>query len=266
MLPTIRWGVRLDRDGGHSPSSAIIKLMDVLFFAVAFLAEIIGTIAGFGSSTILLPVALLFFDFNTALVLTAFMHLFGNLGRITFFRKGLAWRTLRYFGAIGVVGTLAGAALVMHIDQTALKAILGLFLVGYGLFAWVKPNFKMRQTKLGMLLGGATSGFLTGLIGTGGALRGAFLTAYNLPRAQYIGTTAAIAIAVDGTRIPLYLKDGLLESRYYWMLPVFLALAIAGSFVGKRLVGKITQAIFSKVVLTCLVLAGLKMLADYILR
>lgn len=37
-----------------------------LFFLTAFFAEIIGTIVGFGSSTILLPLAVLFFDFNTA--------------------------------------------------------------------------------------------------------------------------------------------------------------------------------------------------------
>ena len=61
-------------------------LEDILFFIVAFISEVIGAIAGFGSSTIFLPLALFFVDFQTALILVAISHLFGNLGRINFFK------------------------------------------------------------------------------------------------------------------------------------------------------------------------------------
>lgn len=47
--------------------------MVILFFLSAFVSEIIGTIAGFGSSTVFLPLALIFFDFKTALVLVAIL-------------------------------------------------------------------------------------------------------------------------------------------------------------------------------------------------
>ncbi len=52
------------------------------------MAELIGTMAGFGSSTIFLPLALFFVDFKTAIVLVVIFHLFGNIGRIIFFRQG----------------------------------------------------------------------------------------------------------------------------------------------------------------------------------
>jgi uncharacterized protein len=58
------------------------------------IAEIIGTMAGFGSSTIFLPIVLLFVDFKTAIVLVAIFHLFGNLSRIIFFRQGLDKRII----------------------------------------------------------------------------------------------------------------------------------------------------------------------------
>lgn len=53
---------------------------EILFFLSAFVAEIIGTMEGFGSSTIFLPLALFFVDFKTAIVLVAIFHLFGNIG------------------------------------------------------------------------------------------------------------------------------------------------------------------------------------------
>jgi uncharacterized membrane protein YfcA len=39
----------------------------LLFFIVAFVSEIIGAIAGFGSSTIFLTLALFFVDFQTVI-------------------------------------------------------------------------------------------------------------------------------------------------------------------------------------------------------
>jgi uncharacterized protein len=55
-----------------------METVEILFFISAFIAEIIGTIAGFGSSTIFLPLSLLFVDFKTAIILVAIFHLFGN--------------------------------------------------------------------------------------------------------------------------------------------------------------------------------------------
>ena len=63
--------------------------MEILFFLAAFISEIVGTIAGFGSSTVFLPLAALFVDFKTALTLVALFHTFGNLGRVGFFKHGL---------------------------------------------------------------------------------------------------------------------------------------------------------------------------------
>lgn len=242
------------------------SIMDVWFYAAALFAEIIGTMAGFGSSTILLPIALLFFDFKTALVLVAFMHLFGNLGRSAFFRKGIHWRVLLYFGSASVIATSIGALLVTHINQAALKGLLGVFLIIYGTVALTKFRLTLASSKRNMFIGGSVSGFFAGLIGTGGALRGAFLTAFTLPKAQYIGTAAAIAFLVDITRIPVYLSSDLLAASHYWTLPVLFMLAIIGSFIGKKLVTKIPKQVFTKVVLACIMLAGVKLVIDFYAR
>ena len=71
---------------------------DIMLLIIGFSSEVIGTMAGFGSSTIYLPLASYFVDFRTALVLVAIFHLFGNVGRITFFRHGLDNRVLLVFG------------------------------------------------------------------------------------------------------------------------------------------------------------------------
>lgn len=238
--------------------------MVLLFFLCAYIAEIIGTTAGFGSSTVFLPLALLFLDFRTALVLVAFHHIFGNLGRINFFKSHLDKRLLLKFGLPSVILTLIGALLVSLLNQEALKGILGVFLVGYSAYSLWKENFVVRASTINAVIGGSFSGFLAGLIGTGGALRGAFLTGFGLPKEKYVATAAAIALAVDVTRIPVYLSQGFLTDQYYWYLPVLFVLAFAGSFTGKQIVKRFPQKTFRKIVLVAILLSGSKFILDWI--
>ena len=105
---------------------------------------------------------------------------------------------------------------------------------------------------------------MAGLIGTGGALRGAFLTGFHLSKEKYIATAAAIALAVDLTRIPIYLSQGFLTSSYYWYVPVLFAVAIIGSYIGKHIVKRIPQERFQKVVLIAFLFIGIKFVFDWI--
>lgn len=236
--------------------------MVVLFFISGFVATIIGTIAGFGVATILLPVALLFFDFKTALVLVALMHLFGSFSRVSFFKKGIDWKMALGFGIPGIITSIGGALLVVSLNQALLQTALGVFLIAYTTFAFIKPNFKLKASLFSMTTGGAVSGFLAGLIGTGGALRSVFLTAYRMPKEKYIATSAALALVVDGIRIPVYLNNGMLSAAYYWMLPILFVLAVFGALAGKRIAARIPNKLFGKFVLLCLLLIGIKLVFD----
>ncbi len=238
--------------------------MGLLFFIAAFFSEVVGTIAGFGSSTLFLPLALLFVDFKTSLILVALFHIFGNLGRVSFFRLSLDKNMLVEFGIPSVLFTLLGALLVSLISQSLLKGILGVFLLCYSLLALWNTAQKMKPTLMTSAVGGGVSGFLAGLIGTGGVLRGVFLTAFGLPKEKYIATSAAIAFAVDLTRIPIYFSQGFLEPSYYWYVPILLIIALLGSFTGKQIVSRIPQNRFKKVVLLAILVIGLKFIYDWL--
>ena len=180
-----------------------------IFFIVAFLSIVIGTVAGFGTSTIFLPVALIFVDFKTALVLVAITHLSANMGATTFFRHGLDRRLILLFGVPSIFITIIGAYMVTYVPQNILIIILGIFLLIFSISFLIKPNFKVPKSDTNTVIGGALSGFLQGLLGIGGPLRGAFLISYDLDKFKYIATLAAIAVIIDLTRIPIYLTNNL---------------------------------------------------------
>ena len=198
------------------------------------------------------------------MVLVALLHIFGNISRISFFKKGLDWQLLIKFGVPSVVLTLAGAMLVSHLRQDILKGILGVFLIVYASYSIWKDNFRIKASTTSAIVGGGLSGFLAGLIGTGGALRGAFLTGFGLPKEKYIATAAAIAIAVDLTRLPVYLSQGFLTSNYYWYIPALFVIAIVGSFCGKQIVNRFPYKTFRKIVLVAILIVGIKFFFDLV--
>lgn len=242
-----------------------MELTDIVFFILGFVSEIIGTMAGFGSSTIFLPLSSYFVDFKTALVLVAIFHLFGNISRVTFFRHGLDKRTLLVFGLPSFALSLVGATLVGDLSQTILKLILGIFLISLSTMFLVRPKIVFPANTKSLVFGGGISGFIVGLVGTGGALRATFLTGLNISKEKYIATAAVIALCTDATRIPSYVANGFLTEQYYYYIPILFVVALGGSFVGRKIVGRINQTKFKKLVLIAVILASIKFIVDGIL-
>ena len=158
---------------------------EILFFIPAFIAEIIGTVAGFGSSTIFLPFALFFVDFKTAIILVAIFHLFGNLSRITFFRQGFDKRIILQFGVPGFLLSILGAFLIGALPQPLLK-LIGIFLIVTSASFLAKPRLKFPTNSGTFIAGGSITGFITALVGTGGALRATMLQGYNIEKVNIL--------------------------------------------------------------------------------
>ncbi len=226
------------------------------FLVFGFFAEVIAASVGFGASTILLPLALLYFDFKTALTLVAFFHLFGTLSRSYFFRAGLNRKIILQFGTTSIIFGLLGAFLANTLTQTMLKGLLGVFLTLYGLLSLIKKDIRIKAAPANLIFGGSLSGFLAGLIGTGGALRATFLAALKSKKQEYLATTAVVALAVDLTRIPVYLSSGFLASTYFWwLIPLFLT-AVVATFLGKQIALFLPAKIFERLILLAITAAG----------
>ena len=238
---------------------------EILFFISALIAEIIGTIAGFGSSTIFLPLALLFVDFKTAIILVAIFHLFGNLGRLTFFRQGLDRRIILQFGVPSILLSLLGAFMIGVLPQTFLKLILGIFLIVTSVSFLAKLGLKFPANSGTFIIGGSITGFITALVGTGGALRATLLQGFNIEKIKYIATAATIALATDASRIPIYILQGFMTEQYLVYVPALFGIALAGSFIGRRMVKMINQELFRKIVLIAIILVSIKLIVDGLL-
>ena len=233
------------------------------FLLSACLAEIIGTMAGFGAATVLTPVASVFLDIKTAVAVVACFHLFGNASRLVFFGRHITWRIVREFGGVAILSSFAGAQLAGWLSPEAIRVLLGGFLMLYASAeACQMTAVRVPPTTPTLLIGGGVSGAIAGLIGTGGAVRSVCLLAFGMSTQAYVGTSAAIALIVDATRLPVYVRQGFIPASMLPVLPALLGVAVVGAWVGQRLVRRVSAVRFKQFVLLMLFLMGCKLLAD----
>lgn len=233
----------------------------VLISFLTLVASFIGTIAGFGSSTIMLPIMLFFLPFPVALLFIGIIHFFDDLWEIILFRQAVNWKLLLSFGIPGIIASFMGASLAVSEPQTILLRLLGVLLLFYVFLIVARPKFKIPQSNVSAGLGGTLSGFIAGIFGIGGPVRAMFLSAFNLPKETYLFTSGAIAIFIDPARLATYILGGTrLPANLSWGLLVFVPISFVGSKLAKNFVDEISQKKFRFVIATFLFIAGLKLL------
>jgi uncharacterized membrane protein YfcA len=234
-----------------------------LFLSLAFIAEILGTISGFGSSILFVPLAALFFDFKSVLGITAVFHVFSNLSKIFLFRKGIDRQIALKLGIPAVVSVILGAFLTTFLPTKQIELGMNIALVGVAIYLMINFNKTLRQTNTNLYLGGIASGFLAGIAGTGGAIRGMTLAAFQLTKDVFIATSALIDLGVDFSRAVVYVSNGYFLKEYLILLPFLLIISLLGSYLGKLILQKTSEIVFRYLVLLVIVATAIAQIISF---
>jgi len=240
--------------------------INTIFLLLALLAEIIGTIGGFGSSVFFVPLANFFFDFHSVLGLTAIFHLSSNLSKIFLFKKGLNKFLLFYVGVPSVIFVIAGGILSNYMESFLLELTLGVFLIGLSLLFLIKKDLVIYANKKNSIFGGVLSGFSAGLLGTGGAIRGLTMASFNLKKSAFIATSASIDFAIDFTRTFVYYQNGYIHKHDLIYVPFLIVIGLLGTFMGKKILNYIPQSKFKKSSLLLILIIGIVTTVNLLFR
>lgn len=229
----------------------------ILFIVLALLAEILGTIGGFGSSVFFVPIASLFLDFQSVLGITALFHVSSNITKIVFFKHGFDKGLILKVGIPALVFVVIGAYFSKYIDVKKLEIGLAIFLIVTSVAFLLIKNLSLKPTTVNSLLGGTFSGLMAGLIGTGGSIRGITLAAFNLKTEVFIATSAIIDLGVDSSRAVMYYINGFVHYHDFYLLPFLIIASIVGTYIGKLILAKVSQQTFKNMVLVLLLITGI---------
>ena len=231
-----------------------------LLFLASILAGAIAALAGFGIGSILTPLLALSVGTKEAVIAVSIPHLFATGIRFWMLRHNIDVQVLKNFGISSAAGGLLGALLGSHFSSPILSYILGALLIFAGLTGLTGISRKMRFGRKAAWLGGSVSGLLGGLVGNQGGIRSAALLGFNLEAKTFVATATAIALVVDGARMPVYFFTSPDTVR---QLGLWIALMVAGAslgtLVGGRVLARLPEIYFRRLVSLLILSLGIVM-------
>lgn len=233
----------------------------VYFVLLALVAEILGTIGGFGSSLFFIPIATMFLDIQSVLGITALFHLSSNITKIAVFRKGVDKKLIVNIGVPAVLFVIIGAYLSKFLDTKIIENALAVFLIATSLVFLTFKNLAIKPTLFNSITGGVFSGLIAGMIGTGGAIRGITLAAFSLQTEVFIATSAVIDLGIDASRSVVYAFNGFIHKDDLYLIPILLVVSILGTLIGQQILKKISTEQFKSIVLLLILFTGIMSLA-----
>ena len=230
-----------------------------ILLAGSFLAALVSGAAGFGGSLLLLPVAIACVGARTAVPVLTVAQLMGNIARMTTGWRQIRWREVGLFSLTSLPLAALGA-----FGFTLLPADLVSRCVGAALILLVVWKLALKKDLPGgtgtLLAGGALTGGLSGLCGSGGPIGAAVFLSLDLPPVAYIASEAATAAAMHLLKIAVYSKLAALDGRSLLTGLAMGGCMILGTYTARHFIRNMEKGRFRRYVAVLLCAVGIYML------
>ncbi|MFC7287266.1 sulfite exporter TauE/SafE family protein [Herminiimonas glaciei] len=235
-------------------SSYIFVLM------VGLLAGAISGVIGTGSSIMLLPVLVYTFGPKQAVPIMAVAAVMANLSRVMAWWKLVDWRAFAAYSITGVPAAAIGARTLLALPSHLIEICLGIFFIAMiPARRWlVARNYTIKLWQLSII--GALIGFLTGLVLSTGPLSVPAFTAYGLVKGAFLSTEAASSLMLYVTKVITFREFGAMPLDIFIKGLLVGASLMAGTFIGKAVVLKLSNQAFQHLLDALLFCSGVSLL------
>ena len=243
------------------PTLCLQVAFEAIIAVVAIAAGATASVAGFGIGSILTPLIAFRYGMKTAVSVVAVPHVIATLIRFWQMRTLVDRRALYGFGLANALGALVGALIHIRVTSPFLTVLLGVLLICAGTLGISGYTNKLQLGRRTSWVLGALSGAFGGLVGNQGGIRSAAMLELDLDRDAFVATATAIALGVDAVRLPVYLAIGWRQLLNAW--PAILSATagvIFGTLLGVRVLRRIPEPIFRKIVSLILLAIGVGLL------
>jgi len=156
-------------------------------------------------------------------------------------------------GIPAVISVLIGAVLTAYIPVKIIEMAMSVVVLVIAVYMIFNQRMAFSKSNTNLIVGGTVSGFLAGLVGTGGAIRGLTLAAFELEKNAFVATSAVIDLGVDASRAGIYIWNGYFQSEHIKLVPMLIVIAFVGSYIGKLILAKTSNVFFRYTVLLVIV-------------
>lgn len=221
----------------------------------------VSTLAGGGSSLILMPVIGLLLGAAAVPPVVTVGGIFGNVERMVAYRQHICWLLVVWELPGTLAGALLGAFALTQIETQWLSVAIALFLLGaavsYGLKG-ERAAFTVRPWYF--LPGGLIYSLFSGILGSMGPVLAPFYLNYGLTKEELLATQATNRAAVHVIKVVAYTYFGILTLQTAGLGILVGVAAFPGNWLGQQALKRISEHQFRQLVMGFVGVSGLLLL------
>jgi uncharacterized membrane protein YfcA len=183
---------------------------------------------------------------------------------VAYYRRHAQWNRLLALLPCVVLGMIPGYMVLHYFEGNELRPILGMLILSLFVLEVARRTFgwnHIPQHRLFVVVLGILAGFATMVGHAAGPVMALYLVACGLDKEQFIGTCAWFFFILNLTKVIPYWTQGLLSPEILGTSLWVSCVAVCGALLGIRLLPKIPQVIFNRLVIALTGLAGIWLLA-----
>ena len=219
-----------------------ISLLHVLIFAHLF--------PGIASTGVVLP-----------------MLIVGDIGAVILFRRHALWSYVTKTLPPAVVGVIMGWGILHYLPNTRFQLLIGVVILMLAVIqltrSW-KPGLftQLPHTQTFAWTMGFIAGVTTMVANAAGPVMGVYLLAVDLPKAEFVGTSAWFFLLINLIKIPFSLQLGLIHGKTLLFNAILIPFIVSGLFLGRYIVSRISQRWFDTLILGFALIVAAKLLVS----
>ena len=224
---------------------------------VAFLAAVLGGLAGYGTGLVL-PIALApVIGVAPIVPVMAVAMMINNASRVIAFRREIQWPHVRRMWLLGLPACLLGAWGYTRLDARWIALLLGVFLLASIPLRWALQRANMRLGPRGEVVAGGVFGVIEGGMTGTGVILISMLMAAGVQGAALIATDAVISTVMSLAKVLLFGGAARLDASLA-ITGVLVGLCAApGAFVARATLTRLPQRLHLRIMEAVVVAGGL---------
>ena len=177
-----------------------------------------------------------------------------NAGRMLMLWREIFWPALPWFALGTVIGVTVGGAVAVELPPQFVQIGVGAFVI-YTVMARA-PRWFSRWP----LFTGIISSFLTMFFGATGLFVASFTKSHTLPRHAHVATHATLMTVQHGLKVVVFGLLGFAYGEWIWVIGMMIAVGLIGTYAGRLVLNRLTDARFGVVLNILLVLISLRLI------
>ena len=232
----------------------------LLIVVIVFFAALVQTLSGFGFALIVMPLMAIVLGLRAAAPLVALAGLTVYTVNLIRYRQAVNLREVLRLSAGSALGIPVGVWALANVDESLVKALLGLILVAYAVYALARPAAAGLCSPRWVYPAGFVAGCLGGAYNTAGPPVIVYASLRRWPREKFRAVLQAFflfnATLIVASHYVAHHLTGDVLTFYLYAAPAILL----GILIGSRFDARLNADRFRTLVMAMILLLGLSLI------